>query len=122
MGARGEGLITLPGGDEVEILFTNRALAEADSRMTRPVFAVVLTDLPRGEVRLADLAQMLRSGVNAANRDRRRRETITMDQAYNIMDSVGISEVMRVVMFAAADVLKFSANGDSAPESESEGN
>ena len=65
MGARGERVLTLPGGDEVAILFTNFALAEAEQRTGKSVLAL----MSGGQFGISDTAQLLRAGMQAANRE-----------------------------------------------------
>lgn len=113
MGARGEG--TIRAGDrEVQILFTNRALAQAEQAMGKSTIAVTQGFL-NGAAGIGDLAHLLQAGMEAARRDSGERgRVVTTRDAYNVLDEAGFAAVTQVVMEAVAAVLSYGAdvNGD----------
>lgn len=114
MGARGEGTLEIDGR-EVRILFTNRALAQAEQRMNKGALAVV-RELVAGEGKISDVAQLLREGMQAANRDNgHRRETVSLNDAYDLIDQVGIKTAMITVMEAMTAVLTYSGEEEPDP-------
>jgi hypothetical protein len=112
MSARGEGVINV-GDNEVQVLFTNKALAAAERQMGKSVLGVV-NGFMDGVSGIGDLANLLQAGMEAARRDGRQMgKTVTLNDAYDVLDEVGFSGVATVVMEAVAVVLSYS-NGASA--------
>ena len=112
MSARGEGVIQA-GDREVQVLFTNRALAEAEDAMGKGIIGVA-DGFSSGQTGIRDVAYLLRAGMEAARREARDgRRPITMVDAYAVLDDAGFSAVTMVVMTAVADVLGYSANGEN---------
>jgi len=113
VGARGEGIIQ-HGETEYRILFTNRALAEAESATGKSVIALA-QGFANGTTGIGDVARMLSTGLEAARRDANAGgRTYTLFDAYRIMDEVGFTEVARAVMEAVSVVLKF--DGEEQPD------
>ncbi len=105
-GARGEGIIQ-HGETEYRVLFTNRAVAEAESATGKSVIALA-QGFANGTTGIGDVARMLATGLEAARRDANAGgRTYTLMDAYQIMDAVGFTTVARVVMEAVSVVLKF---------------
>jgi hypothetical protein len=105
-GARGESIIQ---GDDAEyrILFTNRALAEAESTCGKSVIAIA-QGFTIGATGIGDVAQMLAVGLEAARKDARlNTRAYTVGDAYRIMDEVGFTVATRAVMESVAAVLRF---------------
>ena len=114
MGARGEGVI-LAGTDEVRVLFTNRALANAEQQLGKSVLGVA-QGFVNGTSGISDLAQLLRAGMEAARHDAREaRRAISLNEAYAVLDESGFSAVAEVVMMAVADVLSYGTSEDEDP-------
>lgn len=95
------------GEREINILFTNRALATVESRLGRSVIGVA-QGFADGEAGITEVAHLLQVGMEEARRDARESgKSITLDDAYKVMDEVGFAEVASVVMSAVAEVLSF---------------
>jgi len=112
MAARGEGIIQLENGDEVVVLFTNKALAAAERQMGKGVIGVV-NGFMSGTSGIGDLAHLLHAGMEAARRDGRAGgRTVTLNDAYEVLDEVGFTAVTTVVMDAVAAVIAYSNGSD----------
>lgn len=113
MGARGEQIIDTPGG-EVRILFTNFALASAEGRMNKPVLGVA-RDLVNGQAGITEVAHLLRAGMEAAERDNgARKATVSLQDAYTVMDEAGFTAVMTAVLEAMTAVLMYQGEVEAA--------
>jgi hypothetical protein len=111
MSARSEGVIQV-GDREVRILFTNRALARFEQQSDKSTIGV-MRGLVDGTCGVADVAQLLREGMDAARRDaRERRQAIRMSEAYDVLDEAGFAKVMQVVGEAVGAVLSYSGEDD----------
>lgn len=110
MGARGEREILLPDGEDVSILFTNQALADAEQSIGKGAIAI-LQGMVNNESGILEVGHLLRAGVNAASRANHNKKTISLKQAYDIMDNVGYRIVMVSVMEAMTEVITY--DGDS---------
>jgi hypothetical protein len=114
-GARGEA--TIQAGDrEVTVLFTNRALAEAEARMGKN-FGAVARDLADGNFGMNEIAHLLRVGMEGARREARDgRRAISLDDAFDVLDAAGLATVASSVMEAIAAVLGYSSENGSGLE------
>jgi len=135
--ARGEQIITSPEGEEYRILYTNRALAEAEKACGKPVMAV-LQDLVEwfesakateslgtaGEISVTVLGNLLRTGLDAARMaNREGGKGISLNTAYRIMDEVGTFEVIGPILLGILEALglgdeaadDIDEDGDSGP-------
>jgi len=109
MGARGEQVIRM-GDQEIRILFTNRALAEAEQTIGKSIVSVAQA-LVAGSVGIGDIAQLLRVGMQEARRDAGERPIgVQMDKAYKVLDEVGFTAVATAVMEAVSAVLGYGVN------------
>lgn len=109
-GARGEGIIEA-GGREVRVLFTNRALAEAEAQIGKSV-VVVGREFLAGELSITNLAHLLQAGMQAAGRDDgTRRRPVSKAEVYEVLDAAGYAPVAGVVVGAVAAVLGHRGNG-----------
>jgi len=118
-GARGESIIQGDGA-EYRVLFTNRALAEAESACGKSVIAIA-QGFTNGATGIGDVAQMLAVGLEAARKDARTvGRAYTIGDAYRIMDEVGFTVATRAVMESVAAVLKFGSEAE-APGTAGEG-
>ena len=112
MGARGEGVLALPDGGECRILFTNRAIAEAEAALGRSVMAM-LQEFEAGSAGITDAAILLRSGMEAYRRDARLGgRPVSVDDAYEVMDQVGFAPTLKVAVESMAVVLSFGAEAE----------
>lgn len=113
MSARGEGTIQA-NGTSVSVLFTNRAVAEAEKELGKGIIAVA-SSFQDGTGGIGDVAVLLRAGMEAARRDERRGDRpVTILDAYGVLDEAGFSAVAQVVMTAVADVLGYGAGNVEA--------
>lgn len=99
------------GDDEIRVLFTNAALAAAEQRLGRSVLAI-MRNLVDGTAGVEETAQLLRAGMEAANRGRDR---VSMRDVYGIMDQVGFTTVLGVVLEAATEVLIYKGPASKNP-------
>ena len=107
-GARGEGIIQA-GDREVRVLFTNRALAEAEAATKRPIIGL-LEGFEDNTVGITETAALLRVGMEAARRDARvGGRPISPGDAFAVMDQAGFSTVLTVVIEAVAEVLSYGS-------------
>lgn len=115
MGARGESTLHV-GETEYRLLFTNRALAEAQSAMGKGIIGV-LQGYQGGESGVLETAQLLAAGLEAARRESKSRGiAYTVNDAYRIMDEVGFAEATRAVAEAAGAVLAYKPNEEPDDE------
>lgn len=114
MSARGQEIIKLPDDREVVVLFTNRALADAEAQMGKSVIGVA-QGFTAGQSTLTDLTHLLRTGMTAARRDAGDRRPVTMAEAYAVMDEVGFTAVAQAVMPALAAVLGYDGENGADP-------
>lgn len=105
-GARGEAELQA-NGRTLRVLFTNRALAEAEAAIGKGIIGVA-QGFDAGTSGVLELAQLLRAGMEAARRDAREGgRPISMDEAYAVLDEVGFSGVAEAVFLAVAAVLSY---------------
>lgn len=105
-GARGVGrLVTAQG--EVNVLFTNRALAEAEQITGKSVMQLAAT-AHGSAVGVGITAQLLAVGMEFARREAGvGGARVTIADAYRVMDELGFSTVATVVLQALADVVSY---------------
>jgi len=115
-GARGEAIIER-GDIEYRVLFTNRALAEAESATGKSIL-VIARGFVNGATGIGDVAQLLSIGLEAARRDSKsggpQGRAYTLADAYRIMDEVGFTAVARAVMESIAVVIRYDGDDDTA--------
>ena len=111
-GARGEATIQA-GEREVCILFTNRALAEVETRLKQSIIAVA-GGFADGTAGVTELVHLLRAGMQAARREAREGGSVSLDEAFQVLDEAGFTAVTVAVMEAVSAVLSFGT-GDQAP-------
>lgn len=113
VGARGEGIIRTEEA-EYRILFTNRAIAEAESATGKGIIGL-LQGFQIGTTGLGDVARLLAAGLEAARRDAHAGgRPLTIDDAYRIMDEVGFAECTRVTVEAVSAVMAYK--GETADD------
>jgi hypothetical protein len=103
--ARGEVTITLPDGEETRLLYTNRALGEAEQTMGKPILGI-LDGLSKNQAGISEIAGLLRAGMEAARRDEKRGgKPPTVNDAYDLMDAIGFAEAVKAVAEGVTAVL-----------------
>lgn len=111
MRARSEKIINT-GDSEIRILFTNRALADAEDQLGKSIIALA-NGFAEGSSGVNDIANLLRVGMEASRRDALSGgKPVTIDDAYELMDEVGFAQVTTVVMTAIAEVLSYGLEED----------
>jgi hypothetical protein len=117
-GARGEGYLETEDGEKLAVLFTNRALVEAEQATGKNVLQFVNQSV----LGMGDVVQLLAIGLEHARRERKsRKSAYTVRDAYDLMDVAGFGEVLTVVVGAVANVLGYSAQKTPADPSEGDG-
>jgi len=112
-GARGEATI-IAGEREVRILFTNRALADAEAQIGKSIIAVA-QGFADGSSGITETAHLLRAGMEAARRDAGEGgRTVALTDAYVVLDEAGFAAVATAVCEAIAAVLSYGAGGPEA--------
>lgn len=114
-GARGER--TFQAGDrEVTILFTNRALAGAEVRLGRTILDLLRVVQERQTVGIGDMAILIQTGMEAARVDARAGgQQVSLDEAYKVLDAVGLGASIGPVMEAVSAVLSYRAENGASP-------
>lgn len=105
-GARGEGYLTVEG-EQIPILFTNRALAEAEQMTGKGVLQLV-REAKDGDMSIGDTANLLRVGLEHARRESGSgHKAYTMLDAWRFLDVLGFGAVAAAVLEAVAAVLAY---------------
>lgn len=107
-------------GESYAILFTNRAIAEAEQR-TGKAFLHLLRCATTGDLGVNDVANLLVTGLEAARRESGGGKPYQITKAFELMDAVGFTQAAAAVVSALSDVLTFNAQkegeeSDSPPE------
>lgn len=122
MGARGERTIALPDGSEVHVLYTNWALANIEQVTDRSIIAVA-DGFSLGKSGMREIAAVLQAGMEAHRRDAREGgRTITLRDAYEVLDEVGFATVAAVTMEAVGTVLGYGVEGEFDEEMDDDPN
>ena len=111
-GARGEATIQA-GEHEVQILFTNRALAEVETQLKRSIISVA-QGFVEGTAGVTECVHLLRAGMQAARRDAHVSGMVPLGDAFQVLDEAGFSAVTQAVMEAVSAVLSFGTE-EQAP-------
>jgi hypothetical protein len=115
MTARGERTFKV-GQREVTVLFTNRALANAEKRLGKGIIGIA-DGLLSGGSGMAEIAVLLQVGMDAARVDARAGgQQISLDRAYEVLDEAGFAAVAQPVMEAIAAVLAYAPEADNVIE------
>lgn len=113
-GARGEAELQA-GGRTVRLLYTNRALAEAEQAIGKSIIGMA-QGFSEGTSGILELGHLLRAGMEAARRDARAGgRPVTLDEAYDVLDGVGFAGAAQAVFTAVAAVLSYDGGGDESP-------
>ena len=108
-GARGEGFVEVEG-EQLPVLFTNRALAEAEPVIGRSMSQV----LRERDISVGDTARLLHIGMEYGRREAAKGgKAYTLNDAYRAMDAIGYIAAAGVVIESLIAVLTFRAG---APE------
>lgn len=119
-GARGETQIQTDEG-LVNVLFTNRALAEVEQVTNRSAISMIrgFQDDSSG---LKELVQLLRAGMQAAQRDQgRSSRPVGMGDVYDVLDQAGFATCMAAVVEAVSAVLSYGAGREREAGSDPNG-
>lgn len=100
------------GKDEVRLLFSNRALADAERIMGKGIIGV-LSGFNEGQSGISDLSILIQQGMEAARRYYREGgKRVTIQDAFDLLDDVGFSNVASPVFEAIGAVLSYDADQD----------
>ena len=117
LGARGEATLETSAG-EMRLLYTNRALMQAETQMGKSVLGVA-EGFTNGVSGITDVAQLLRVGMEAARRDAREGgRSVTLNDAIAVLEELGFTTVAATVMTAVAAVLSYDNSEDQDPDAD----
>jgi len=116
-GARGEAFLEA-NGESYRILFTNRAIAEAEQR-TGKAFLHLLRLASIEDLGVNDVANLLVTGLEAARRETGGGRPYQITQAFDLMDAVGFVQAAQAVVLALTAVLAFGSKAEEGEESDS---
>lgn len=109
-GARGEGFIEFEG-EQLSILFTNRALAEVEQATGKTVLQLAM-GMKDGQVGMNEVAHLLHRGLEHGRREvNPGRKPYRITDMWGILDALGFVPVMRVVAIALSAVLSYRGDG-----------
>ncbi|MFO7740827.1 MAG: GTA-gp10 family protein [Anaerolineae bacterium] len=111
MGARGE--ITLQAGDrEVQLLFTNRAIATAEEKLGKGIIEV-LVRFEQGGGGITETAILLQAGMEFARREAglggRR---VSLPQAFEVLDEAGFAVALAAIAEGIRGVLSYGVEDE----------
>lgn len=106
-------------GREVPVLFTNRALYEAEQGMGKSIVEA-LRDMTANRLGITDTVHILEAGMEAARRDGKiGGRPVSMTAAFQVLDQAGLVPVVTVIAEAASAVISYGteedAEGDDDP-------
>ncbi len=105
-GARGEGILELDG-EQYAVLFTNRALADAE-RATGKTVLQLMASAQANLMGMGDLVHLLAVGLEYARREHRHAGGGTSaNDAWRLLDNLGFAAVAVVVYEALAAVMSY---------------
>lgn len=114
-GARGEAVLTV-GDEQIAVLFTNRALAEAE-RATGKTILQLARAASASELGMGDTAQLLHCGMEAARREARPGgRSYTINDAWRVLDQLGFGRVAVAIMEAIVAVLSYNSEAKAEAE------
>lgn len=115
-GARGEAYLRMPDGAEVAVLFTNRALADAERVTGKPVMQLI-QGVDR--IGMGDTAALLNVGMEHARRESHAGgRSYTLNDAWHVLEAVGFLEAARVVYEAVSQVVAWKPGQEGENEGE----
>lgn len=111
-GARGEAVIEMDDR-EVTVLYTNRALATAERGCGKSILNIVDGYESYGSG-VTEMAHLLRAGMDASRQDQRLGgRSVSLQDAFDVMDEAGFTRVATAIMVAVADVLSYGAEDEA---------
>jgi len=114
-GARGSTTFFV-GDQEIRVLYTNRALAEIEANLNKSIVEIS-QGFSDGKTGIREVATMLRFGMEASRRDMRDGgRSVTMDDAYKILDELGFAEIAAAIIPAIVDMLTPKTEDDDTPK------
>ncbi len=111
-GARGESYIEV-GGEQVALLYTNRALAEVEGQIGKGVVQI-LTAAQRNEFAIGEVAKLAQAGMQAARRERGG-GGVQMAEVWDLMDKAGMVAVLTAVVSGVTAVIGYRGGDDADP-------
>jgi hypothetical protein len=115
MAARGENVIHVKGRD-VYLLFTTRALLNAEQQLGKSISAI-MRGFVTNTLGYTELVALLRYGMEAARMDARSGgRPVSNNDAIDIIDEVGFMAAINPVMEAVAAVASYKASEEGAAE------
>jgi hypothetical protein len=115
MAARGENVIHVKGRD-VYILFTTRALLNAEQQLGKSISAI-MRGFVSNTLGYTELVALLRYGMEAARMDARSGgRPVSNNDAIDIIDEIGFITAINPVMEAVAAVASYKASEEDAVE------
>jgi hypothetical protein len=112
IGARGEGQLGLDGETYV-ILFTNRAIADAE-RATGKTVMKLMRGFASDDIGMSDVAILLMVGLQYARREHRSRAGANDTQdAWTLLNKLGFAAVASVVFTALTEVMSYRQNQEN---------
>jgi len=115
MAARGENVIHVKGR-EVYLLFTTRALLNAEQQLGKSISAI-MRGFVTNTLGYTELVALLRYGMEAARMDARSGgRPVSNNDAIDIIDEVGFMAAINPVMEAVAAVASYKASEEGAAE------
>lgn len=104
------------GDEEIQILFSNRAIADAERIMGKGIIGV-LRGFNSGDAGVSEVAALLQAGIEAARRFYRLGgKRITLNDAFNLMDEIGFTALAPVVFEAIGEVISYESDEYSQDE------
>ncbi len=93
--------------DEVSIIFTNRALAEAETQTGKSVISFI-NKISSGDISINEIALYLKVGMEAYRKYAKLagNKPVSLDDAYAVMDEVGFAKITEEVVMAIAEALE----------------
>lgn len=116
-GARGESTLNV-GKREIKLLYTNRALADAEKELGKGIVGI-LQGFRDGGAGINEIAVLLKTGMEAARRDGQwGGKRVQTTDAYDVLDQVGFAGVTAKVMEAVAAVISYDGEKEEQEEAE----
>lgn len=120
VGARGETEIQVPDGDVVRLLYTNRALVDAERSLGQSIIGIA-EGFTQNRSGLSEILVLLQAGMEAARHDAREGgRRVSERDAEKVMDAVGFAGVVGPVMEGVCEVLSFDPNSDDDADSDAD--
>jgi hypothetical protein len=106
-GARGERILEVDGR-RFSVLFTNRALAEAERSLGKSAIGI-LTESQKGSVAVGDLVTLLHIGIEYGRRDSDpTAKAFTSEDAWKLLDQIGLVAAVELVFTPMAQVIAYT--------------